>query len=589
MAAQNSSILALDELSLNNITKPVAPDQTLFEKLGDMPTVLLQHKDLLALEARIIFTALACIYVGSHGALRRPPSAKAPKKGKGKEDEENENQYIQGLLLSDAIMFPFLAGGVLIGLYYLIKWLEDPNILNNILRVYFSVMSLASLGKLFSDGLHFLTSFVLPSIWISRDGKIYHIDSEKRGQWYAKDATDDRVWDPKKVSPLPGIFSGLRLSGTTTKLLWEIRHLSMEEWTVRFVVHGIINETVKVRFNDIFGIVLALGANAFYYTTESVLLSNIMGYAFSYAGIMIMSPTTFATGSSVLFGLFFYDIIMVFYTPYMVTVATKLDAPIKLVFEGPTRSSMLGLGDIIIPGMFIGLCLRFDHYMYYHRQQKLKEVDLKTEDASSGHLVTSKETQRMIVKPEYVNPQGQWGDRFWGTALRKILSPDATPGLRASAFPKPYFHAALFGYLFSMIVTVAMLLTFKHAQPALLYLVPGVVTSVWITGLVRGEIRDMWKYTEDGSLDKTDVVVEVDGEGNVIKEVQNDKDKDKDEQGDKKEEDGEKSKSADLKTEQSGDKLDDEAPVTKKEGKDKAERYPVFLLSIEAPAPGERA
>lgn len=314
MASQNSSVLGLNEPSLNNITSPAAPDQTLFEKLGDLPTILLQHKDLLALEARIIFTALACIYIGSHGSLRRPPSAKSPKKGKEKEDEDNENQYVQGLRPSDTIMLPFLAGGTLIGLYYLIKWLEDPNILNNILRVYFSVMSLASLGKLFSDGLHFLTSFVFPSIWLSRDGKIYHVDSEKRGQWYAKDATDDRVWDPKKVSPLPSIFSGLRLPDATTKLLWEIRHLSMEEWTVRFAIHGIINETAKVRFNDIFGAVLALGANAFYYTTESVFFSNIMGYAFSYAGIMLMSPTTFATGSSVLFGLFFYDIVMVFYT-----------------------------------------------------------------------------------------------------------------------------------------------------------------------------------------------------------------------------------------------------------------------------------
>ncbi|KAI0878049.1 signal peptide peptidase-domain-containing protein [Hypoxylon argillaceum] len=591
MAADNSSILALDEISLSNVTYIMALNETFFDKLASVPTVLLQNMDLLALETRIVFTALACIYIGCHGALRRPPSAKLPKRTnnegrnqEGEEADERDDQYVQGLLPSDAIMFPTLAGTVLIGLYYLIKWLEDPDIINSILRVYFSVMSLASLGKLFADSLHFLVGFVFPSVWIGENGNVYHIDSEKRGQWYTKDGTNDQVWDEKKVSPLPSLLSGVKLSDATTNILWEIRNLFLEEWTVRLVVHGIVNEKFKVKFNDIFGVVLAVGANVLYYTTESTFLSNILGYAFSYAGIIVMSPTTFATGSSVLFGLFFYDIVMVFYTPYMVTVATKLDAPIKLVFQGPTKASMLGLGDIVIPGMFIGLCLRFDQYMYYYRQQKVKEVELKTDDASSGKLITTKDTRHIVVKPDYVNPQGQWGDRFWGTKLSKIFLPDATPALKASAFPKPYFHAAMFGYLLAMVVTLAMLLTFKHAQPALLYLVPGVVVAVWITGAIRGEIPDMWKYTEDGSLDKTDVIVEVDGEGNIIKEIEDQKDKDA--QKDKQKESAEKSPT-DEKMENAGDKPSAEAQTTEKAGKDKAEKYPVFLLSIEAPAPSQ--
>lgn len=265
----------------------------------------------------------------------------------------------------------------------------------------------------------------------------------------------------------------------------------------------------------------------------------------------------------------------------MVTVATKLDAPVKLVFQSSSKAkaSMLGLGDIVIPGMFIGLCLRFDHYMHYRRQQKLKEVELKTDDASSGQLITSKETQRMVVKPDYINPQGQWGNRFWATKLSKVLSPDATPALKASAFPKPYFYAAMVGYLFSMIATLAMLLTFNHAQPALLYLVPGVVTAVWATGFVRGEISEMWKYTEDGSLDKTDVIVEVDGEGNVIKEIEEKKkkkDEDENEQKNNKQKEG---------VEKNSTNEGDGVQTADKDGKDKAGKYPVFLLSIEAPTP----
>ena len=49
----------------------------------------------------------------------------------------------------------------------------------------------------------------------------------------------------------------------------------------------------------------------------------------------------------------------------MVTVALNLDAPIKLLFPynlygDEVKTSLLGLGDIVIPGIFIALCLRYD-------------------------------------------------------------------------------------------------------------------------------------------------------------------------------------------------------------------------------------
>src|SRR6202035_2060452 len=80
-------------------------------------------------------------------------------------------------------------------------------------------------------------------------------------------------------------------------------------------------------------------------------LTNLMSFGFCYGTLQLMSPTTFWTGSLVLAGLFIYDIVMVFYTPLMVTVATKLDVPIKLVFPGPKRGGMLGLGDVVLPGI----------------------------------------------------------------------------------------------------------------------------------------------------------------------------------------------------------------------------------------------
>lgn len=73
----------------------------------------------------------------------------------------------------------------------------------------------------------------------------------------------------------------------------------------------------------------------------------------------------FKTGFILLWGLFFYDIFWVYGTDVMVTVAKSLDVPIKLQFpynwnESPPKFSMLGLGDIVIPGIFVALCLKYD-------------------------------------------------------------------------------------------------------------------------------------------------------------------------------------------------------------------------------------
>ncbi|KAI1430763.1 signal peptide peptidase-domain-containing protein [Xylaria sp. CBS 124048] len=596
MATENSTVPLLDEVSLSNVTTELATNRTIYEKLAGVPILLANDMALLSLEFRILFVSIACIYIASHAALCRPPSAKSLKKDKHKnkkkrvEDAEDEDHGgpIEGLVPSDAIRFPVLAGTMLIGLYYLIRWLEDPAILNKIMRVYFSSISIASMNKLFADTLQLVIGFIFPSVWVDTQGTLYHVDSKKKGHWYTRSGTEDRVWDDKKKTPMPGFLSEIKLPDGVNTLLWSIHRLFVQQWNVRLVLHGIVDGMIKIKFSGICGVVFSIVANVLYYTHASTFMSNVMGYAFAYTGIIMLSPTTFATGSSVLFGLFFYDIVMVFYTPYMVTVATKLDVPIKLVFEGPQRSSMLGLGDIVVPGMFIALCLRFDHYMYYYRQRKLKEVELQTDDASTGEVITTKRNRRMVVKPEYVSPKGQWGNRFWTTKLMKTFSPDATPAVRASAFPRPYFYAAIVGYLFAMVVTVLVLLAFQHAQPALLYLVPGVVSAVWITGAVRGEIRQMWEYTEDGSLDKIDVIVEVDAEGHVIKEIEDDKDGEKDKQSDAQREKNNMKKSADRKTteenktEKSADTSDGEPPTIKNENEVEQTKY-AFLLSVEMP------
>ncbi|XP_020620404.1 minor histocompatibility antigen H13-like [Orbicella faveolata] len=97
--------------------------------------------------------------------------------------------------------------------------------------------------------------------------------------------------------------------------------------------------------------------------------NNIFGLAFSLNGVELLHLNTVTTGCILLGGLFVYDIFWVFGTDVMVTVAKSFEAPIKLIFpmdlleKGLSASNfaMLGLGDIVIPGIFIALLLRFDH------------------------------------------------------------------------------------------------------------------------------------------------------------------------------------------------------------------------------------
>lgn len=112
---------------------------------------------------------------------------------------------------------------------------------------------------------------------------------------------------------------------------------------------------------------VSVGFCAWYALKKHWVANNVIGLALSLEGIEHLSLGSTQVGIILLVGLFFYDIFWVFCTPVMVSVAKNFDAPIKLLFPraidaltGKTPFSMLGLGDIVIPGIFVALMLRMD-------------------------------------------------------------------------------------------------------------------------------------------------------------------------------------------------------------------------------------
>jgi minor histocompatibility antigen H13 len=118
----------------------------------------------------------------------------------------------------------------------------------------------------------------------------------------------------------------------------------------------------------------------------------------------------------------------------MVKVATNLDLPIKLLwpkslaFSSERGFTMLGLGDVVIPGTFIALALRYDHARFSARVGK----------ASRG-----KKNRK-------------------GHSKLDTLTFDQAP--------KPYFFASLVAYVCGLVTTMVVMHVFRAAQPALLYL-----------------------------------------------------------------------------------------------------------------------
>ena len=162
--------------------------------------------------------------------------------------------------------------------------------------------------------------------------------------------------------------------------------------------------------------------------------------------------------------------IKVFATPVMVTVAKSLDAPIKLLAPKPTSSpssaveyAMLGLGDVVIPGLMIALCLRFDLAQYAKRRLADRQSGSTGTVARKDPTTTTKRHSQVAI--EDIGPK--------------------------SPFPRPYFWMGIISYLIGLGTTMGVMHVWKAAQPALLYLSPACCESFFARTLLElGVLHD---------------------------------------------------------------------------------------------------
>jgi minor histocompatibility antigen H13 len=293
----------------------------LAQLLGRAAYEFSQMQPMLPVYLHLIAAALFPIYTGAHASLSRPSSAaKPPKKKRAAEDdadnhededEEEEERIMEGLSPTDALLMPLFAGCALASLYFLLKWMKDPALLNKCLNAYFAIFGVFSVSRLVADMLDIGHSLVFPHRY-ALGGALYHVDGKDEkavpvaGHFKGKEAL---------VSPLPGFLARLPLSDRARKILWADRAMPWNKWTVRLYLHRALAGKFKVGSSAIAGVIVGLATVAYFNLVDKPwYLTNLLGFGFSYNALQLMSPTTFATGSLILSALFFYDIYFVFFT-----------------------------------------------------------------------------------------------------------------------------------------------------------------------------------------------------------------------------------------------------------------------------------
>ncbi|KAM0800073.1 signal peptide peptidase-domain-containing protein [Usnea florida] len=446
----------------------------------------------LAVYPHLLISALLPIYAGAHASLSRPSSAaKAPSKdGDDGHDEQGEQKRrVAGLDPMDALLLPLMSGLVLTSLYFLIKWVDDPAVLSKFLNWYCAVIGVWSVTLMIRDTMSVFTSFVYPQMG-DMDGR-----------------------ESKQILPPSGALpqsSAPSLSTRISNAMRNLRTLQYKKLDVRIYIHNLVQARFKIGPQDVTSLFLAVVVLTYFnFIAKPWWLTSLIGFAFAYSSLEIMSPTTSCTGTLLLSALFVYDIYFVFFTPLMVTVATQLDIPAKLIFPRPSRPfenpskqafSMLGLGDVVLPGMMIGFALRFDLYLFYLRQQTQRVI---------------KDSESEVIKAAWHPATGGWGERFW-TSRDELLKSRHFQGV---LFPKTYFHASLIGYVLGMLCTFGVMEVYHHAQPALLYLVPGVLGALWGTALIKGDFNLLWNYDEEEEVKESEARQNMNGHANKAADI----------------------------------------------------------------------
>jgi len=132
-------------------------------------------------------------------------------------------------------------------------------------------------------------------------------------------------------------------------------------------------DQIPVFLVDFISLALAAPVCALYWRWDNWIFSDCLAVVMAVYMIDSIRIPSLVIGTLLLLAYFVYDVYFVFFSDAMVSVAKAIDIPAKLLWprsagdfsvRAPTRPgdafSMLGLGDIVIPGLVLSLLARLD-------------------------------------------------------------------------------------------------------------------------------------------------------------------------------------------------------------------------------------
>lgn len=160
---------------------------------------------------------------------------------------------------------------------------------------------------------------------------------------------------------LMGIGATARMLAKAVELgCSETRWKAFTRWKLSLHKNAKDYGSIKANTIHIVSLVIAIVAAVMQQIRPHWIVSNVLALAFAFNAISLLRLDSFFTGSALLSLLFIYDCWWVFGSKLafgadvMVSVATNLEAPIKVQFPKDLAAgkgmSLLGLGDIVLPG-----------------------------------------------------------------------------------------------------------------------------------------------------------------------------------------------------------------------------------------------
>ena len=221
--------------------------------------------------------------------------------------------------------------------------------------------------------------------------------------------------------------------------------------------------------------------------------NNFLASAIAMQAIGTVKVDSFAVACALLSGLFFYDIYWVFFSEVMMTVATKVDAPIKFLFPAslesmPTRSypfSVLGLGDIVVPGVMAALARKID-------LEGLPADDFVVPTVSEMTTSITQNEKKAIVWPNFYTTQDYLKEMFRKKEELVVPVPIPIREQRKQQGKISYLTCVTVGYTIGLLGAFTANEVTRSGQPALLYLVPTVITSMLYGAFKNDELKDLW-------------------------------------------------------------------------------------------------